>query len=424
MAQRATIHRAPIQRAPIQYAGWRSRQGASGAVMQSGYDVVVVGARCAGASTAMLLARAGLRVLLVDRTAVGSDIINGNVVKAGGAERLRAWGILDALWRAGTPALTRRRISCASFDVEVSNPEGAAAWCAPRRFLLDRLLVEAAAEAGAEVRDGTAVRGLVWDDGRVTGVRLAGRDGRDQPVPAGLVVGADGRNSLVARSAGAKAYATHPTASAWYWAFWSGLPASDALTMHFRERRLCGVFPTNDGLTILAIEAPWEERRAFQENPESAYLADLATFAAVADVTDGGSREGRVLGMVELPNFFRVPFGPGWALVGDAGHHKDPAGARGISDALRDAELCALAVLRGFARGSLATELAVYQAARDRATMEVHEINVELARLDRPAVEMPLLVRRLGEAEDAADAAFPPLATAGGVLPSGLIEAT
>ena len=189
------------------------------------HDVIVIGSRVAGAATAMLLARKGLKVLAVDRAAFPSDTLSTHQVQLPGVARLARWGVLDALAAAGTPETQSVRFDPGPVVLEGRFPEfqGVDAVYSPRRTLLDSTLVEAAREAGAEVREQFVVDELTVSDGRVSGIR--GREGgRTTRERATLVIGADGKRSLVAKTVGAPAYHERPTLSMAYYTYWEDVP--------------------------------------------------------------------------------------------------------------------------------------------------------------------------------------------------------
>lgn len=352
------------------------------------YDVIVVGARVAGASTAMLLARRGLSVLVVDRAGFPSDTLSTHQVQLPGVARLHRWGILEAIEAARTPPTRRVRYDAGEVVLEGSFPpfEGIDALFSPRRRLLDALLVDAARAAGAEVRERFAVDELLWSDGRVTGVRSGIRTER-----ASLVIGADGRHSMVAKAVNAQAYRAIPPLTVGYYSYWAGVPlAGGELYARPEQRRMIGAWPTNDGLTLIFVAAPRDEFAAFKADPEHALLRSLDSAGDLADRVRAGERAERVYGSADLHNRFHVPSGPGWALVGDAGLLMDPVTGQGIGHALRDAELLADAIATG--RDSA---LADYHRCRDAAALPMYELTADIARLAPPRPEQRLLLRAL-----------------------------
>ncbi|MEW2512405.1 NAD(P)/FAD-dependent oxidoreductase [Streptomyces sp. NPDC046870] len=295
------------------------------------YDVIVVGARCTGAPLAMLLARAGHRVLVLDGAVFPSDTLSTHWVLAPGVRLLREWGLLDAVVASGCPPVDRVWL-----DAEGLVLSGApdTVTYAPRRYVLDALLVDAARAAGAEVREGVAVRDLLWSEGRVTGV--TGRDVRGRQVwfEARMVVGADGRNSTVARRAVAEPTADLGALAATAYGYWADVPVCGA-EIRIREGLGLSMWPTHDGLTTVAATLP---RSVYgRGGAREAFAGALARVPEVRDRLAAGRAVGAVQGAQNLRNYFRRAWGPGWALAGDAGHHKDPIGARGISDAFTDA---------------------------------------------------------------------------------------
>ena len=359
------------------------------------YDVIVVGARVAGSATAMLLARSGLEVLAVDRAAFPSDTLSSHQVQVPAIARLRRWGVLDRLVEAGTPATRRVRFDPGPVALDGRLPpfEGVDALFSPRRTLLDAALVDAARAAGAEVRERYAVEGLTFADGRVTGIR--GRTGRER---ARLVVGADGRHSLVARAVRAPAYREHAPRSFGYYAYWAGVPM-DGGEMYGRGRRLMGAWPTNDGLVVTYVAGPVEEFHAFRADIEGGMLSAFDAAGELGERIRAGERAEPVRGTADTPNRFRVPYGPGWALAGDAGLVMDPITGQGIGHALRDAELLAEAAQDGFAGPALER----FRRRRDEATTAIYELTPELASFGPPSPGMQRVLASLPGDQGAID---------------------
>ena len=348
------------------------------------YDAIVIGARCAGATTAMLLARAGLDVLLLDRSPFPSEIPHGHFIHMHGPRRLADWGVLDAVLDTNCPA--GHGFTLDFGDGPVTGRDlasgGVPLGLGPRRARLDEVLVDRRGGGGRGIPPGFAVQELIEEDGRVAGV--AGRDGRER---ARLVVGADGRNSAIARAVGAQEYEAVPTLTCWYFSYWSGVERP-GLELYVHDRRAIFAFPTNDDL--MAVFAAWpiaelprvrarHRRRVHGGGRPRARVRRSGCAAA-------GARSGSSA-RPSCPNFLRTPFGPGWALVGDAACHKDPYMALGICDALRDAELLADAAAAGLTgRLPLDEALPGYQRRRDEATLPGYRENLVAAEL-MPAPE-------------------------------------
>jgi 2-polyprenyl-6-methoxyphenol hydroxylase-like FAD-dependent oxidoreductase len=355
------------------------------------YDVIIVGARVAGASTAMLMARRGLKVLVVDRAQFPSDTLSTHQVQVPGVARLRRWGLLDAVVAAGTPPTRRVRFDTGTTVLEGRWPEfdGADALYSPRRTILDALLVDAARAAGAEVRERCKVDEVLFEDGRVCGIRAGAV--REK---ARLVVGADGRHSLVAKAVHPAAYHEIPPRSVAYYTYWAGVPG-DAGRMYMRGDRMIGAWPTNDGLVMTYVAAPAADFSAFRADPEGSLLEALDRTGDLGEQVRAGERAERIFGTADLPNRFHVPCGPGWALAGDAGLLMDPITGQGITQAFRDAELLADAVAAG-------TPLEEYQRARDADARPIYDMTVDLASFAPPQVRQQLLFEALaGRPEDA-----------------------
>jgi menaquinone-9 beta-reductase len=348
--------------------------------LSSPYDVVIAGARCAGASTALLLARRGARVLVVDPMRRGSDTLSTHAMMRGGVLQLSRWGLLDRVREAGTPP-----ISVTSFhyghdrvDVDIKPRDGVDALYAPRRTVLDRVLADAAADAGADVVHGYSLVDVVRDtSGRVIGARLAGADRSEAVVRTDLVVGADGVRSRVARIVGAPMeYETSHSTTAIY-GYWRGITLEGNQWFHGREVAL-GTIPTNESETCVFVLLP----RRVLDGPARRGLEALhreavsAVSPSLAEDMAGAERSGGLRAFPGIPGFLRRSAGPGWALVGDAGYFRDPITAHGITDALRDAELLTRAISAG---GD--AELARYQATRDVLVKGLLDITDRLASL-------------------------------------------
>jgi flavin-dependent dehydrogenase len=363
------------------------------------YDVIVIGARCAGAPTAMLLARKGHRVLLVDRATFPSGVPRCHFIHIPGVVLLERWGLLDALIEAKTPPIDTIRLDVGPFILVGSEPavDGVDAAFGPRRTVLDHILVGAAVSAGAEMRESFTVQGLLTDGGRVVGVRGRGRGGTTVTDRARVVVGADGCNSLVARAVGAPTYHVRPELTCGYFSYWSGVPI-DACEFYMRERRAVYAFPTNEGLTCIAMQAAMQDFPSVRRDVAGSFMGTIAQMPNLEERVRQGKREERFLGTGVLPNFYRKPYGPGWALAGDAGYHKDPYTAQGISDAFRDAESVADAIDSGLT-GHMPMEeaLARHEQRRNEVSLPLYALTRYLAAL--PTVPDELL-RLLGPLRD------------------------
>src|SRR6266540_3523787 len=341
------------------------------------YDAIVVGARCAGSPTALLLARRGYRVLLVDRGEFPSDTLSSHWIGYDGLVRLRRWGLLDQVVASGCPPTRRRVIERSGVRVAGTIPsrDGLPGGYAPRRTALDWILLEAAIAAGVEFRARFSVSDLVWDDGRVVGVVGTTAGAARTAERAKLVIGADGRNSLVARAVGAHVYNVVSSQTCGYYTYWADT-ALDGLHSWSSSaaRRYQIAIPTSDGLVCTLIGWPSAEFHAVRSNLEEAFLSALSLAVDIAERVRCGRRVERFCGTADMANMFRRPYGPGWALVGDAGHPKDPMHARGIRDAFRDAELladAADAALSG--RTEWMAAMADYEALRNAAALPIYE---------------------------------------------------
>jgi flavin-dependent dehydrogenase len=375
-----------------------------GDMADDSYDAIVVGARCGGSPTAMLLARKGYNVLVVDRATFPSDTMSTHIVHPPGVAALRRWGLLDRLSATGCPPIDTYAFDFGPFTISGSpgNDDASIAYC-PRRTVLDKLLVDGASEAGAEVREGFTVEDVVVADGRVTGVRGHGKGGKTVTEQAKVVIGADGRHSFVARAVRPEQYNERPQLLCGYYSYWSGLPMDGRFEVFIRPDRGWGAAPTHDDLTLVVAGWPFAEQEANKKDIEGNYLKMFELVPDFADRIRGAKREARFVGTA-VPNFFRRPFGPGWALVGDAGYNKDFITAQGITDAFRDAELCATALDEAFS-GARSFDVAMgqYQSTRDEDVLPMFEFTCQLATLEPPPPEMQQLLGAVHGNQEAMD---------------------
>lgn len=365
------------------------------------YDAIVIGARVAGSPTAMLLARQGYRVLLVDRASFPSDIMSTHYIHQPGVAALKRWGLLDQVVATGCPPMTSIRLDFGPVVLRgaaPSTPDGVAVAYCPRRFLLDKILVDAAVAAGAELRERFSVQELLTEDGRVTGIRGRGADGGAVTEQARIVIGADGMHSVVARAVQAPTYHEQPSYTAGYYSYFSGVRVDD-VEWYPRAGQMAIAFPTNNGLACIAAVTSNARFAAYRADIEGGFMRVLDECApGLAERVRGGRREERWVGTAEMPNFFRVPFGRGWALVGDAGYHKDPITGQGITDAFHGAELLAEALDAAWAgRQSLDDALARYQQRRDQLSMPIYELTTQLARLEPPPPDLAQVIAALAD---------------------------
>ncbi|MBE8518403.1 FAD-dependent monooxygenase [Amycolatopsis sp. H6(2020)] len=382
------------------------------------YDVIVVGARCAGAPTALLLARAGHRVLLIDKSAYGSDTLSTHLVHQPGIAALARWGVLDDVRASGCPPLERTVYEIADVRIDgcAGGVAGQRAKFAPRRRVLDALLVDAAVEAGAEFRDGCRVTGLRWDGtGRVAGVE--GRHGgRTFTEDARLVVGADGMRSTVARLVAAPYRVRDPLMTCAYHTYWPDVPA-DGVELYERPGGWVAAVRTNDDATIVQAYFPQSRFAEVRTDARRAYEEQIrATAPALYERLRGREPAERLHGCGDQQNFFRQATGPGWVLAGDAGHHKDSITARGITDAFQQAESLVTEV--GSALGGdpaqLDAALARFAEDRDAALTPGYQAALGVARL-APAHQQRLALLRAVQSDPELVATY--LDTVAGIVP-------
>jgi len=356
------------------------------------FDVVIVGGRCAGSSLAIRLARRGLRVCVLDRARFPSETPSTHVIQPCGVRILAELGVLDQALAAG--AVPIDRFTLVNEDVRIDSVVEPGVFGAPglclRRLTLDALLVRAAVAAGAEVRTGCRVRALIIAGGRVVGV-----SSDRGPVYAGLVVGADGRHSTVAAQVRAAEYHVTPAGRMPAWAYYEGVADTEGRLRLGRRGDLAFLAsPTDGGLYLAGVAPAVGRREEFARDRDRQFTAGLATWPELADLLAGARRVGPIRLMTDWHGYFRQSAGPGWVLVGDAGHFKDFTPAQGISDALRQARRLASGIERGFGAGSIDT------GSIDTGSIDTGSIDTEMLRWwqwrDNDAYEMYWFARDLG----------------------------
>jgi 2-polyprenyl-6-methoxyphenol hydroxylase-like FAD-dependent oxidoreductase len=381
--------------------------------MPDRYDVIVVGARCAGAPTAMLLARQGLRVLLLDKARFPSDKLSAPYLHASGVEQVRRWGLLDQLVRSGAPALRRLLVDLGNgleFVVDheersvllhgvvvsrLAGDEPDSVAYAPRRLVLDQILVEAAVQAGAELHPGCVVEDLMWEADRVVGV-LSRTGSQRTAARAEIVVGADGVNSVVARAVRAPMVVCAPVATCAYHTCFRGIDA-EGMEVYLREGLAIMVLPTNDGLLHIGVARPRAAFSALRTDVTGTFFRALNAVPPLAQRVLKGVQAEPITGTAALPNYFRQPFGPGWVLAGDAGYAHDPITGLGMSNAFRDAELVSAAIHRHLGTDTaLDSAFADYQRDRDASSRVAFDIGNRLAALTPPGLDTLMLMATVG----------------------------
>ncbi len=338
---------------------------------QPRYDAIVVGARCAGAATALLLARAGAKVLLIDRQAYGSDTMSTHALMRAGVLQLQRWGLLPTVMATGTPEVRSTTFHYGKDDqlqIRIKPEHDVEYLCAPRRTVLDRILVDAARSAGAEVRHGVGLSDIAFNlNSRVVGARLRDQAGADRLVLCDMLVGADGRESTVARLVGAETYLRSETWSGCVYGYYEDLDRQ-GYHWHFARDAAASIIPTNEAQHCVAASVPSALfSTTFRSNVEEGFFRILAANSPELAADMRRARlVGRLRGFPGVPGHLRRAHGSGWMLVGDAGYYKDPLTAHGITDALRDAELS----VRAFLDGTLDT----FQAERDALSRQLFDV--------------------------------------------------
>lgn len=374
------------------------------------HDVIVVGARCAGAATALLLARQGHKVLIIDQDRFPSDMrLSTHLVWHAGADLLQQWGVLDAVRASLCPPLTRFSLDLGEVVLHGTPPDAkVGAAFAPKRIVLDQILLDAAIAAGAELREGVLFDDVLREEGRVVGVVGKNPDGTALTERARWVVGADGRHSRVARSVGSTTYHEVPkeAGSLNTFAYFSGVPL-DGVKFISRPQRMAYAWQTNDDQVLAGIILPGSSPRVSRQEVEAHFFAEMDAMSPdLAAALRAGKREEDWIS-TGVGSFCRQPMGPGWSLVGDAGLTMDPITAAGITNALRDADLLAGLLHEGLSgQRDLEEAVAEFGPRRDAVSVPLQLFSQDMARLAPPTDDVVRLFMGLAASQRQTDRYF------------------
>jgi len=350
------------------------------------YDAIIVGARVAGSSLALLLGRQGWRVLLVDRAGFPSGTLSTHLVMSGPGSALDRLGVREEIEANGVRPMRRARtyVNDCLFEGPLTLAGPGSYLICPRREWLDQVLIDHAVQhPTVEFRERTSIEGLLWDDGRVVGVTVRTQNGRRFEARSRVVIGADGKHSRVAQWVGAASYNEVAMQRPVYYAYYEGVRplAEPSFELFFDdEGHTALVAPMEPGVDCLILEILPEEFSAYRSAPAAAFEAGVRQLPGMASRLEGARRQGLIRGTRGVENYFRVPYGPGWALTGDAAYCKDPITGLGIGDAFTQAFFLRDALEAVFAGRDWRATMAAYQERRDRAVMPAYEQTVALAR--------------------------------------------
>ncbi|MCC3313893.1 NAD(P)/FAD-dependent oxidoreductase [Nocardia africana] len=350
------------------------------------YDVIVVGTRVSGAPLAMLLARKGYRVLGVDRAVFPSDTPSTHYIHQAGLSLLKTWGLLDRVIATGCPPVKNLNFSYTDIHIRGMadpSPDGIDAVYCPRRTVLDKILVDAAGDSGAELIEGFTVADLLYEGDRVVGIRGRAGSGPEREFRAQLVVGADGSSSTVAKQVGAHVYEGSPAACFVYYSYYDGVDWGMQHRTGFGQQQFAS-WPTNDGLALVAVMRKRDRFREFRADPDAGVqeIVEQIDPELGAKLRDSGKRVEPFRPMLYPDNYRRQSFGPGWALVGDAGYHKDPFTGWGITDSFKYSQLLADLVDESLAGGRpFEQTLPEYQRERDEQSASTYELTLSISEL-------------------------------------------
>lgn len=370
------------------------------------FDVVVIGSGVAGAPTAMLLARSGHKVLLIDRHEFPRDALSTHFIWPRGVSYLNRWGVAQPILEQ-SPNFTALEMNVEGISLHGSVPLNqlerrfqqlhgdsrgvTTTYCGPRRHFLDKFLMDEAQKAGAEVRDGTSFAEPVVKEGVVKGIRAIDRKGNQVSLAARLVVGADGQHSTFAKKIGSRITDFRPLSTFAYFGYFSGIK-KDELAFFRRGRLGMAIFPTSGGTHMVLAYGPtawWEE---FNKDAENNFHKIIAFCAPdVGELVRAGRVEEPFKACGTMPAYHRESWGPGWVLIGDAGSFKDQATAMGITHAFRDAELVSNYIHQALAgKMTMDAALAQYSSVRAADYNDYFNLVCQVAEMNvytRPEIE-------------------------------------
>lgn len=350
------------------------------------YDVLIIGGRVAGASLALLLGQHGHRVIVVDRDQFPSDTMSTHYMSPTHVSLLDRLGVLPDLLDAGFRRILRTRTYVSDCMFEAPIGPGNAFALAPRRDRLDSILMEHALRTGqVDFHDRTRAQGLIYDDGRVTGARVQTRGGESREIHARVVVGADGKFSNTARWVGSEAYQSTPAMRPAYYGYFEGLsPLPDAtLEIFFNDDRIAYLFPMQPGMDCLAIEFQPEEFAGLRQSPRATFERLYRSLPTMESRLANARLAGQLIGTKGIENYIRTPYGPGWALTGDAGLLMDPSTGLGIGDAIAQSFLLATA-LSGTLRGDdWDSAMAGFHRRRDEMLLPLYQLTLAFTAMQR-----------------------------------------
>lgn len=361
-------------------------------------DVVIIGARCAGSALGLMLARDHLDVTIVDRSTFPSDTLSGHYIHSAGVSCLNRLGLGPALADLGAPAQTEVSVDFGPVVLTgqpEAGPDGNTTAYAPRRYIFDPMLAEHAVSAGAELRQGVSFSEPLIEDGRVVGIRTQLASGKTEDIRARVVIGADGARSRLAKTVGAERYDVRAAETCFYYGYWSGVDLTHP-RLFIRDGLFAVAAPTNDGLTFIGVAWPKALYSDVRKDVDRSYHRAVATIPWLADRLASAKQVGRYAGGALLDGFYRTASGAGWALLGDAGYHKDPITAQGMTDAFLHGERLARAIARGLSWGSnLDAELRQFGRERDAMSRAMYGLTCDLSRLAPPPPDAMALIGAL-----------------------------
>ncbi len=364
------------------------------------YDVVIVGARVAGSILAALLGDSGQRVLLLDRSTFPSDTLSTHFFRAPALSAFNQIGVYPEVQTAA-PHLTINYnvVDGIVFPEPVDRPADYPFYLCVRRITLDEILVRRVRRTpSVELQEGAQATALLREGGRVVGLRWKDPNGYREAISR-VVVGADGVRSFVAKEVEAQAEHEEPVNRAMYYAYYRGIEWNEgpAAEFHYRGNYLVYCFPCDGGLTLLASSVPIAEFAEFKHDPEGKFLRELGAMTALAPRVARAERQGPIRGTGSIPGYLRIPYGEGWALVGDAGMVMDPWSGQGIDQASTHAVRLARH-LSDYLTGETdwETAMSAYHRERNEFSLKTYQRTCTHGRDLRPMTRAALERRGLG----------------------------
>jgi flavin-dependent dehydrogenase len=363
------------------------------------YDIIIIGARVAGSTLAAILGQNGYRVLVLDRSSFPSDTLSTHFFRAPALRAFNQIGVSGGV-QSVAPHLrvNYNVIDGIEFPEPVDRPDDYPFYMCVRRIVLDDILIRRIKQIpNAELQEGVKVTGLIWNNNSVSGVKWEKADKKGE-FKAKVIVGADGVNSIMAKEVNAEAEYQEPVTRAMYYAYYKGITSKEgpAAEFHYNGNTLVYCFPCDSDLTLIAASIPIAQFASFKRNVEEEFNGIVNSMEALSERFNKAEREGPIRGSGSIPGYLRIPYGNGWALVGDAGMVMDPWSGQGIDQATTHSVLLADSLDNYFSgKNDWVSAMAAYHKARNEFSLKTFQRTCKFSVDFRPMTNEALKLRGL-----------------------------